>query len=158
MHNTVMSSSEKHTWETPIDFFNKVNDFYNFNLDSCAEDSTAKCKMYFTKEDDALTKDWIGVVWCNPPYGREQKIFIEKVLNEVNIGNAKTVVCLIPSRTETKIWQDVIFNNATSVHFIKGRLRFGDSKENAPFPSALVVFGECVGDIGVGKYFYLGEN
>lgn len=156
MYKTVMSSSEKHTWETPSDFFDKVNSFYKFTLDCCAEDKTTKVSNnYYTKEDNALVLDWDGVVWCNPPYGKEQRNFIDKALNEIRAGNAKTVVCLIPSRTETKMWQDVIFKYATSVHFIKGRLRFGDSKENAPFPSALVVFGECVGDIGIGKYFLI---
>ena len=150
-----MSSSEKHNWETPIDFFNKVDSFYKFNLDCCAENITAKVNNFYTVEDDALSKDWNGVIWCNPPYGREQKDFIDKALNEVNVGNAKTVVCLIPSRTETKMWQEVIFKNATSVHFIKGRLKFGGSKHNAPFPSALVVFGKCVGDIGVGRYVHM---
>ena len=72
MYDTVMSSSKNHTWETPVDFFKKVNNFYNFNLDCCAEISTAKCDEYYTKEDDALGLEWCGVVWCNPPYGKEQ--------------------------------------------------------------------------------------
>lgn len=152
MHNTVMSSSEKHTWETPLNFFNKINSFYNFNLDCCAEDETAKCDNYFTKEDDALTKNWFGSVWCNPPYGSEQIAFIRKAIHEVSLGNANVVVCLIPARTETKLWQDLIFPNATSVTFIKGRLKFGGSKHNAPFPSALVVFGDLDFNVGVGKY------
>ena len=153
MNNTIMASSEKHTWETPQSFFNIVDKHYNFTLDCCAEINTSKVSNYYTKEDDALIQNWDGIVWCNPPYGREQIKFIEKALHEVVVGNAKSVVCLIPSRTETKVWQSVIFNNATSVHFIKGRLKFGDSTENAPFPSALVVFGECRGDLGLGKYF-----
>ena len=70
-------SSEKQTWETPQDFFDKVNDIFNFTLDACAEDNTAKVSNYFTVEDDALTKEWKGVVWCNPPYGREQVKFVE---------------------------------------------------------------------------------
>ena len=153
MYDTVMSSSKNHTWETPVDFFKKVNDFYNFNLDCCAEISTAKCDEYYTKEDDALGLEWCGVVWCNPPYGKEQIKFIEKAMNEVEIGNAETVIMLIPSRTETKVWQDLIFKKSTSIHFIKGRLKFGGSQHNAPFPSALVVFGKCLGEMGIGKLF-----
>lgn len=152
MYDTVMSSSKKHTWETPVDFFLKVDKFYNFNLDCCAEHETAKCDKYFTIDDDALIQDWKGVVWCNPPYGREQVKFIEKSLTEVDSGNAETVVMLIPSRTETKVWQDLIFKKSTSVHFIKGRLKFGGSEHNAPFPSALVVFGKCLGDMSIGKF------
>ena len=58
-------SSKKHTWETPQDFFDKLNNIFNFNLDSCAETDTTKCSNFYTKEDDALAKDWKGVVWCN---------------------------------------------------------------------------------------------
>ena len=56
-------SSKKHTWETPQDFFDKLNNIFNFNLDSCAETDTTKCLNFYTKEDDALTKDWKGVAW-----------------------------------------------------------------------------------------------
>ena len=47
-------SSEKHTWETPQDFFNKLNNIFNFTLDACAEWHTAKVPCYYTKEQDAL--------------------------------------------------------------------------------------------------------
>lgn len=134
-------SSEKQTWETPQDFFNKVNNIFNFNLDACAEHKTAKVNKYFTIEDDALTQDWNGVVWCNPPYGREQIKFINKAVTESE-KHKSTIVLLIPARPDTKVWQDVIFKNASQICFIKGRLKFGNSKDNAPFPCALVVFGD----------------
>ena len=142
-------SSEKQTWETPQDFFNKLNDIFNFNLDACAEDETAKVDNYFTIEDDALIQDWEGVVWCNPPYGREQIKFINKGLSE-HRKHGSTIVFLIPARPDTKVWQDIIFKNASQVCFIKGRLKFGNSKDSAPFPCALVVFGESkdLSDLG----------
>ena len=134
-------SSEKQTWETPQDFFDKVNDIFKFTLDAYAENETAKVDKYFTVDDDALTQDWNGVVWCNPPYGREQIKFINKGLLESK-NHGSTIVFLIPARPDTKIWQDVIFKNASQICFIKGRLRFGNSKDNAPFPCALVIFGD----------------
>lgn len=139
---SVLKSSEKQTWETPQYLFDKLNNVYNFTLDCCAEESTAKVSNYITKEMDALSLEWVGVVWCNPPYGREQGKFVKKALAEVENGNAESVVILIPSRTDTKIWQDVIFKYASQIIFIRGRLRFGDATENAPFPSAIVVFGK----------------
>ena len=99
---SVHFSSEKQTWETPQYFFDKVNSVFNFTLDACAEDTTAKVSNYFTVEDDALTKDWKGVVWCNPPYGREQVKFVEKAYTE-SVKNSCIVVMLIPARPETKI-------------------------------------------------------
>lgn len=73
----------------------------------------------------------------NPPYGREQVKWIEKASKE----NA-TTVCLIPARPDTKVWHETIFEEAIGVCFIKGRLKFGGSKDSAPFPSALIVFGD----------------
>ena len=155
MSDSVHFSSAKQTWETPQDFFDKVNDVFDFTLDACAEHETAKVDKYFTVDDDALTQDWNGIVWCNPPYGREQVKFIEKARNE-STKNDATVVVLIPARPETRVWQNVIFKDASQVCFIKGRLKFGGSKENAPFPSAMVVFGDFKCDLSVfGKSFSL---
>lgn len=140
---SVYFSSEKQTWETPQDFFDKLNTKFNFTLDACAEHETAKVSNYFTVEENALNQDWNGVVWCNPPYGREQVKFIEKALDE-SVKNNSIVVVLIPARPETKVWQNIIFKNASQVCFVKGRLKFGNSKDNAPFPSAIVVFGKNI--------------
>ena len=136
----VYHSSKDHTWETPQDLFDKLNSVFNFNTDVCALPETAKCVHYFTPEINGLKQDWNGVLWCNPPYGRMQKDWIIKAESE-SIKNDSTVVMLIPAKTDTKIWHEVIFKSATSICFIRGRLRFGDSKENAPFPSAIIVFG-----------------
>ena len=155
MVSNVLKTSNKQTWETPQWLFDRVNSIYNFTLDCCAEHETAKVDNYFTKEDDCLTKDWSGVVWCNPPYNREQGLFIRKAMDEYHLGNVSSVVCLIPSRTDTKIWHDVIFKYASQIIFIKGRLRFGDATENAPFPSALFIFGEVKGDLQLGKQINL---
>ena len=150
---SVHFSSEKQTWETPQDFFDKVNDIFNFTLDACAEDNTAKVSNYFTVEDDALAKEWKDVVWCNPPYGREQVKFVEKAYTE-SVKNSSIVVMLIPARPDTKVWQNLIFKEASQICFIKGRLKFGGSKDSAPFPSALVVFGDVAYDLSfLGKVF-----
>lgn len=136
-------SSDKHTWETPQDFFDKLNAVYGFTLDACAEDDTAKVSNYFTIEDDALTQDWKGVVWCNPPYGKEQVKFINKALHESKKHDS-TVVLLIPARPDTKVWQDIIFPSASQICFVRGRLKFGGANHSAPFPCALVFFGSCI--------------
>ena len=142
-------SSDKHTWETPQDFFDKVNAIYNFTLDACAENHTAKSAQYYTKEQDALNQDWRGVVWCNPPYGNEQIKFIQKAISE-HKKHGSTIVLLIPARPDTKVWQDTIFQNASQVCFVRGRLKFVGAKHSAPFPCALVVFGRVsdLSDLG----------
>lgn len=137
---SVHFSSDKQTWETPQDFFNNLNRIFNFNLDSCAEHETAKVEKYFTVKDDALTQEWIGSVWCNPPYGREQIKFINKGIEQHKKHNS-IIVFLIPARPDTKLWQEVIFKESSQICFVRGRLKFGNSKYNAPFPCALVVLG-----------------
>lgn len=138
--NKALFSSKKQDWETPIDFFNKLDEVFKFEIDVAASDDNAKCEKYFTEKDDGLDQEWNGVCWMNPPYGRKQIKWIEKAYNESQ--NGATVVCLIPAKPDTKIWQDVIFKKTIAVCFVKGRLKFGGSKVNAPFPSALVVFSK----------------
>lgn len=128
-------SSQTNEWATPQDFFDKLNDEFNFTLDPCATPDNAKCKKFYTKEDDGLTQDWSGeIVFCNPPYGREIKRWVKKAYE----SNATTAM-LIPARTDTSYWHEYIHGKA-EVRFIKGRLKFGGSKNSAPFPSAVVIF------------------
>jgi phage N-6-adenine-methyltransferase len=134
---SVHFSSKTEIWETPQDFFNKYNDLYHFTLDVCATPENAKCPNFFTKEDDGLSKDWSGVCWMNPPYGREIGKWMKKAYE--SSLNGAVVVCLVPSRTDTMWWHEYAMKG--EIEFIKGRLKFGGSKNSAPFPSAVVVFG-----------------
>ncbi|MGG4783988.1 phage N-6-adenine-methyltransferase, partial [Morganella morganii] len=121
-------SSKSNEWATPQNLFDELNDEFNFTLDPCATDENAKCSKYFTIEDDGLSKDWSNeVVFMNPPYGREIKKWIEKAYKECL--NGATVVCLIPARTDTTYWHDFIFDKANDIRFLRGRLKFGNSKK-----------------------------
>ena len=137
-----MFSSKDQTWETPQNLFDKLDKEFNFTLDVCATDETAKCNNYFTPKENGLIQEWRGNCWMNPPYGREIGIWIKKAWEESKKG-AK-VVCLIPARTDTKYWHEYIFTYAAEIRFIKGRIKFGNSKNSAPFPSALVIFDKEV--------------
>jgi site-specific DNA-methyltransferase (adenine-specific) len=134
-----MLSSVDMTWGTPQKFFDELNKEFNFTLDPCATPETAKCKKYYTKEDDGLLKDWSNeVVFCNPPYGREISKWVKKA-SEIMGG---VVVMLIPARTDTKYFHEYIYNKA-EIRFIKGRLKFEGKQVgsgSAPFPSMLVIF------------------
>ena len=152
MNKELHFKSEKQTWETPQDFFNKLDDLFGFTLDACASSDNAKVGNYYTVEQNALIQEWHGVVWCNPPYGREQAKFVLKAYEE-SVKHNSTVVCLIPARPDTKLWQNTIFPHADQICFIRGRLKFGDSKDAAPFPSALVVFGNKKDLSSFGKCF-----
>ena len=88
---------------------------------------------------DGLTQEWFGNVWMNPPYGRDIKAWMKKAY-EQSLYGAK-VVCLVPARTDTSWWHEYAMK-AREIRFIRGRLRFGNSKENAPFPSVVLVFSK----------------
>ena len=121
---------------TPQDFFDKLNVEFGFGLDVCATPENAKCPRYYTKADDGLAQDWgTGAVWINPPYGREIGAWMRKA-NEAAKSGA-TVVCLVPARTDTNWWHEYAIQH--EVRFVRGRLKFGDAKNCAPFPSAVVV-------------------
>ena len=77
-------------------------------------------------------------------YGREIKDWIAKAHREAEKPNT-TVVCLIRARTDTSYWHEHCMN-AAEIILIKGRLSFGDGSGSAPFPSALVVFGNSIID------------
>jgi phage N-6-adenine-methyltransferase len=133
---SVHFSSKTDDWATPQDFFDSWNKVFNFDLDVCASKENAKCSKYFDVEVDGLKQTWKGSCWMNPPYGRDIAKWMEKAHDSWQEG--ATVVCLVPARTDTKWWHH--FAMKGEITFIRGRLKFGDSKNSAPFPSAVVVF------------------
>ena len=129
-------SSKTDLWYTPQDFFKKYDDVYKFETDVCATDDNTKCAKYYTEEMDGLSQEWRGVCWMNPPYGRTIGKWMKKAYESSLSGT--TVVCLVPARTDTNWWHDYAMKG--DIEFIRGRLKFGGSKNSAPFPSAVVVF------------------
>ena len=136
MNKSVHFSPATDLWATPQAFFDELNKEFGFELDVCALPENAKCEKYYTPEIDGLKQQWRGICWMNPPYGREIGAWMEKAY-ESSLEGA-TVVCLVPARTDTRWFHD--FAMRGEIRFIKGRLKFGDSKNSAPFPSAVVVF------------------
>jgi phage N-6-adenine-methyltransferase len=137
MNTEVMFSSATDLWATPQDYFDSVAKEFQFSVDVCALPENAKCKRYFSPEDDGLAQKWGGVCWMNPPYGRVIGKWVEKAYNSAQDG--ATVVALLPARTDTKWFHDYIYGKAET-RFIRGRLRFGGCKNPAPFPSMLVIW------------------
>ena len=136
MNTDVMFSSKTDQWSTPKDFFKTLNDEFDFTLDPCADELNHKCEKYYTKEQNGLIQSWKGErVFCNPPYGSTIKDWVKKCAE----SDAELVVMLIPARTDTKYFHEYIYNKS-EIRFIKGRLKFGNSKNSAPFPSMLVIF------------------
>ena len=126
-------SSKTGEWATPQEFFDKLSwRFGPFDLDPCADPTNTKCANFFTEAENGLSKSWVGFTsFVNPPYGRGIDQWIR--------SEDTKVVMLIPARTDTKYWHKYVMK-ADEVYFVKGRLKFGDSDNSAPFPSAVVVF------------------
>jgi len=125
MINRALFSSASDNWSTPKDVYEALDREFSFNDDPCPLGG-----------EGGLDREWGSSTFVNPPYS-EIKDWCKKAYEEWKKG--KTVVMLIPSRTDTRYWHDYIMK-ATEIRFIKGRLKFGGSKNSAPFPSAVVVF------------------
>jgi len=141
-----MRSSNDDTWTTPKDFFDKLNQEFDFGLDAAALSGSTLVpdNWYGPDHPDPLRQDafkrlWTEdskgkPIWLNPPYGRVIGRWMTKANREISVG--ATVVCLVPARTDTSWWHNYCIQH--EIRFIKGRLRFGD-KGPAPFPSAVVI-------------------
>ncbi len=123
----LFTSASQH-WATPKDLYEALDEEFHFNHDPCP-----------ISENDisGLLTPWGSLTFVNPPYGRHIGKWLMKALQESQEG--KTIVCLIPSRTDTKWWHEYVMK-ADEIRFLRGRLKFGDSENSAPFPSAIVVF------------------
>jgi phage N-6-adenine-methyltransferase len=134
----ILFSSRSDDWETPQNFFDKLNSEFGFQVDAAASPDNAKCAVFFTKQMNGLAQEWSGkVVFVNPPYGKQMSKWMQKAF-ESSLAGA-TVVCLVHSRTDTRWWFEWVQGKA-EVRFVRGRLKFGDGKQSAPFPSAVVIY------------------
>lgn len=132
--NSGLFTSNTDLWATPQAFFEELDNEFGFDLDVCAVSENAKCERYFNPKQDGLKQEWNGTVWCNPPYGRQIGKWVEKAYK-----SDCTVVMLLPARTDTRWFHDYIYGKA-EIRFVRGRLKFGESKNSAPFPSMVVIY------------------
>ena len=119
-------TSQRQNWKTPKKFYEELNKEFHFDFDPCPPNP----------DFDGLSVDWGESNFVNPPYSECAK-WCEKSFNEAQKG--KGVVMLIPSRTDTKYWHEYVMK-ADEIRFIKGRLKFDEHKNSAPFPSALIIW------------------
>ncbi len=151
----VQLESNSENWGTPDVLFNQISAVWGpFDLDAAADEDNAKASWWYgsylvageRQFTDGLTLPWLGRVFCNPPFNRAKKLYVgpwvKKAVEEAENGNAELVVMLLPARTDTKWWQDLVMTKADEVYFVRGRVKFvQDGKTNsATFPSAIVIF------------------
>jgi|TARA_Y100000034_G_C6806189_1_gene361999 phage N-6-adenine-methyltransferase len=133
-----MFTSLSGEWETPDALFKELDREFHFTLDVCATPGNTKTPEFLNAEDlwSSLAQPWRGICWMNPPYGHHIGEWIGHAYRSAQEG--ATVVCLLPSRTDTAWWHDYCMKG--EIRFIRGRLYFNDGEGRAPFPSAVVVF------------------
>lgn len=163
LNTAVMFGKATDEWATPREFFMALDAEFGFGVDAAARDGNALKDVYLGPDHpnpaarDALVPDWrevaevcgvAPVYWCNPPYSRCAE-FVAKAAEGQRRG--VTTVMLIPSRTDTRYWHAYVWDQdrrvyrpGVEVRFVKGRLKFGDSTNSAPFPSVVIVFRPVV--------------
>ena len=133
-------SSNSDEWETPQDFFDKLNKEFKFNFDLAATKDNRKCNDFTSDIFNTTFIDWFNchkdlMFWCNPPYSK-CKEFV-KFVSDSDIRG----VMLLPSRTDTRWFHDFVYKRSNvEIRFVKGRLKFSGAKYNAPFPSMLAIW------------------
>ena len=124
-------SSMSGNWATPDQLYRELDYEFNFDYDPCP--------LADKPAIDGLLTEWGDRTYCNPPYNRYKiTSWILKAIEESQKG--KTVVMLLPVRTCTEWFHELVLKHSSDIRFIKGRLTFKGGKSNAPFPSMIVVF------------------
>jgi site-specific DNA-methyltransferase (adenine-specific) len=137
----VVTSSASDEWSTPQWLVDQcAAEFGPFDLDAAATGATAQAPVFYTIDDDGLAQPWKGRVWMNPPYSEVGK-WMAKAADEVAAGNAELVVCLVPARVDAR-WYRAAAEVASVVRILPQRVKFGGLRDSAPFPSAVIVFGD----------------
>lgn len=129
-----MFTSLSGEWETPQELYDLLDRDFRFDMDAAATRENTKAPVC---PRDGLLQQWFGRVYLNPPYGREIGKWMLRVLEERWV--TELIVALLPSRTDTRWWHEVVMK-ADRIYFIKGRLKFSNHKNSAPFPSAIAIW------------------
>ena len=139
MGTKIVGESNSVEYSTPLKIVEPLINEFDITTDVCASELNHKLPKYWNKQDNALIKDWIGNCWMNPPFSRDLRHWVKKAHNEAII-NGGTKVCLIPVRSNTKWWADII--NDAEIRFINGEVNFNDEPRGLWLPMCIVIFGE----------------
>ena len=165
-----MASSQRNDWGTPPEVLDFVYQMGDIELDPAANlRSAVRCNQHIALPEDGLVASWSGrlpthhaasclflgacswicrpegLIFLNPPYGRQVKKWVEKCVHEAKQGCE--IIALVAARVDTKWFQENIFAHANAVCFWKGRIKFvdlstGEQGDPAFFPSAIVYYGK----------------
>ena len=149
-------SSDSDEWYTPPEIIERtITAMGAIDLDPCSNggaNPSVPARWHYTRQDDGLAQTWTGRVYMNPPYGRAIADWVAKLCEEYAAGNVAEAVALVPARTDTDWFRQL---RDCAICFIDGRLKFSGMQNSAPFPSAVIYFGQdiarfsrCFADMG----------
>ena len=127
-------------WYTPKEIIDALGEF---DLDPCAPINPLwkTAKVMYNKNDNGLKQEWRGRVWLNPPYSRP---LIEQFIKRM--AEHRNGIALLFNRCDSKMFQDIIFEKATAMKFLRNRIRFfrpdGTRGDSSGCGSILIAFGE----------------
>lgn len=155
-NNPQLFTSNRDDYETPQQFWERLDREFRFTCDMAADAKNAKTETYIDKAINALSIPWdepgMERGWINPPFGRGNvlKNWFRKVVVEYERRKRDHIVVLSASRTETVWFQRLIWDHADEVRFVQGRLQFElqgepirgkDGKPmGATFPAVVSIF------------------
>lgn len=131
-----IDKSKSDSWSTPKKLLDELK--REFELDDFDP-----CPLTDNPSFNGKEIDWASKTFVNPPYSDLKSTkkngigWIEKAHNECQKG--KLIVLLIPARTDTTWFHEIILENNYEIRFLKGRVKYGDKGTPAPFPSMIVV-------------------
>jgi phage N-6-adenine-methyltransferase len=139
MGTKIVGESNSVEYSTPLEIVEPLINEFSITKDVCASQNNHKLPDYWTKEDNALNKDWHGNCWMNPPFSRDLSKWVRKAYAEAKV-NGGTKVCLIPVRSNTKWWAEVCMD--AEIRFINGEVNFNNEERGLWLPMCIVIFGE----------------
>jgi len=150
-----LHSSSRQDWGTPPAFMRwlKQNRNWSPDLDPAASSENAKAPIFYdgsSEDEDGLLQPWFGNVWLNPPFGREISQWMNKCASEIQKEEVQSIYALVPARTDTKWFHDIVIPSCYLCYLIKGRFNFRFDEAipgaNAPFPSMLLLWRKPILD------------
>lgn len=148
-------NSNKIEYSTPLSLFNPLKEEFDLEIDVCANEENHKLDRYFTEEQNGLKQDWIGNCWMNPPFSRDLSKWVKKAHSE-SLKYKGTKVCLIPVRSNTKWWEEVVKD--AEVRFVIGEVNFNNEKRGLWLPICILIFGDKAKVGSFSTIRYVNEN
>lgn len=140
----VSNNSGENEWYTPECYIESAKKVMgNIDLDPASSEianQTVNANLFYSQEEDGLSKEWFGNVWMNPPYSQPLIFqFISKLVESKGVNQA---IVLVNNGTETQ-WGQLLLNNSSAVCFHQSRIRFIDKYGNlgqAPLQGQMICY------------------